>query len=124
MISGLHHIAILCSDRDASLKFYKTLGFTLESLHKRAARGDEILMMTGYGVTLELFVAKGRPERVTEPEAYGLRHIAFKVESVECVVSILNESGYTAEPIREDSLTGERMTFIKDPDGLPIELHE
>ncbi len=124
MISGLHHIAILCQDRAASLKFYTTLGFRLENSYPRKERGDEILIMTGYGITLELFVVKGRPARVTDPEAYGLRHIALAVTHIEDVVNVLNRAGYAPEPIRADSITGERMAFVKDPDGLPIELHE
>jgi len=27
--TGLHHIAILCSEREASLRFYETLGFAV-----------------------------------------------------------------------------------------------
>ena len=124
MISGLHHIAILCSDRAESLKFYSALGFTLEKSCPRKERGDEILMMTGYGTKLELFVTKDRPARVTEPEAYGLRHIALSVKSIEDAVNALRKAGYDPEPPRADSMTGERMTFVKDPDGLPVELHE
>lgn len=32
--------------------------------------------------------------------------------------------GIECEPIRFDTFTGKRMTFFKDPDGLPLELHE
>ena len=45
MIRGLHHIAILCSDREASLRFYETLGFDLYESHPRPERQDEILML-------------------------------------------------------------------------------
>ena len=125
MIKGVHHIAILCSDRERALAFYcDGLGFSVERTHKRPERGDEIIMLCGYGVTLELFVSKSNPPRVTDPEAYGLRHLALWTDDVEKTAAKLFEKGFAPEPIRRDTFTGEKMTFVKDPDGLPIELHE
>ena len=124
MIRGLHHIAILCSDREASLRFYETLGFDLYESNLRPERQDEILMMRGHGVVLELFVSKNNPPRVSNPEAYGLRHLALAVDALDDLVRALERAGYQPEPIRRDTFTGEQMTFVKDPDGLPIELHE
>ena len=124
MITGMHHIAILCSDRGQSLHFYRTLGFSLRESHVRPERRDEILMLEGYGMLLELFVSAEHPPRVTGPEAYGLRHLALAVCDIEQTVTLLREAGFAPEPIRCDTFTGEQMTFVKDPDGLPIELHE
>ena len=36
----------------------------------------------------------------------------------------LEALGIPCEPIRMDKFTGKKMTFFKDPDGLPLELHE
>ena len=36
----------------------------------------------------------------------------------------LEARGVPCEPIRRDPYTGGRMTFFRDPDGLPLELHE
>ena len=124
MIRGLHHIAILCSDREVSLRFYETLGFDLYESHPRPERQDEILMLRGHGIVLELFVSKNNPPRVSNPEAYGLRHLALAVDALDDLVGTLEHAGYQPEPIRRDTFTGEQMTFVKDPDGLPIELHE
>jgi glyoxylase I family protein len=125
MIKGLHHIAILCSDREKALAFYRdALGFSVERTHLRPERQDEIVMLCGYGIRLELFISKSNPPRVSDPEAYGLRHLALWVDNVEQMTARLAQGGYTPEPIRRDSFTGEKMTFVKDPDGLPIELHE
>ena len=73
---------------------------------------------------LELFIMKDRPARVSGPEAYGLRHLAFAVESLADTVKELEQKGIGCEPIRLDSYTNKPMTFFKDPDGLPIEIHE
>ena len=64
------------------------------------------------------------PERLTAPEAKGLRHLAFHVEDIEPAVAWLNSLGIETEPVREDKCNGGRFTFFKDPDGLPLELHE
>ena len=73
---------------------------------------------------LELFIKPDAPERVNNPEARGLRHLAFHVEDIEPAVQWLNGMGIETEPIREDKVNGGRYTFFKDPDGLPLELHE
>lgn len=36
----------------------------------------------------------------------------------------LLQAGYQPEPMRVDTITGKAMFFVKDPDGLPIEIHE
>ena len=73
---------------------------------------------------LELFIIKNCPKRPSYPEAYGLRHLAFAVKSVDEAVKELNEKGIATEPIRIDAYTGRKMTFFFDPDGLPLEIHE
>ena len=73
---------------------------------------------------IELFIIKNAPARVNYPEALGLRHLAFKVESVADTVKELNGKGIETEPVRLDDYTGKKMTFFHDPDGLPLEIHE
>ena len=73
---------------------------------------------------LELFIVKNPPERVTNPEASGLRHLAFRVDDVEKTVEELSRKGIKCEPVRMDEFTGKRMTFFRDPDDLPLEIHE
>ena len=67
---------------------------------------------------------KGRPARVTDPEAYGLRYLTFQVSSVADTAAELENAGIPCEPVRLDAYTGKPMTFFRDPDGLPIEIHE
>ena len=65
-----------------------------------------------------------RQKRPSRPEACGLRHLAFAVESVEDSKRELEQQGIDVEPIRVDELTGKKFTFFADPDGLPLELYE
>lgn len=125
-LNTIHHIAIICSDKDAALHFYHDLlGFPIIRFNFREGRKDWKIDLAINDVTeLELFIMKDRPARVTDPEAYGLRHLAFKVVSVADTVAELEENGIACEPIRTDAYTAKPMTFFIDPDGLPIEIHE
>lgn len=125
MNDGLHHIALLCSDKARALRFYRdALGFEVVREVVRVERGDEIVWLRGYGVVLEVFFVPDRPPRVSDPEAYGLRHIALGVDDVEAMAARMRACGFEPEPIRRDTFDGKKMTFVKDADGLPVELHE
>ena len=120
-----HHIAIICSDWAKAKEFYvDKLGFQLTREAYRPAQDDYLRMLTLGQTTLEIFIKPDCPERVNNPEAKGLRHLAFHVEDIEPAVRWLNDLGIETEPIREDTVNGGRFTFFKDPDGLPLELHE
>lgn len=120
----LHHIALIASDREKTSAFYGALGFYVTADHVRPEKNDEMLLMTDGTVVLEVFVKRDAPKRPNYPEAYGLRHLALCPEDLDETVAKLREFGYVPEPIRKDSVTGKRLTFVADPDGLPIELHE
>ena len=121
----VHHVAIICSDLAASKAFYvDKLGLPLIREVYREQRRDYILTLLVGDVEVELFVMENPPQRVTNPEARGLRHLAFYVENIETAVAELNARGIETEPVRMDPYTNTRMTFFRDPDGLPLELHE
>ena len=90
----------------------------------RPERRDYILTLRIGDVEAELFVEENPPARVTNPEARGLRHLAFHVDNVETAAAWLRDKGIETEPICVDPYTNCRMTFFRDPDGLPLELHE
>ena len=120
-----HHIAVISSDWEKAREFYiEKLGFTLEKEFFRPAQNDYLRMLRQGDTVIELFVRPDAPQRVNNPEALGLRHLAFQVEDIEPAVAWLNGMGIETEPIREDPYNGGRFTFFKDPDGLPLELHE
>ena len=120
-----HHIAIICSDYAQAKEFYiDKLGFTLEKEFYRPANNDYLRMLRLGETVIELFIRPDAPARVNNPEAMGLRHLAFRVEDIAPAVKWLNDMGIETEPVREDPYNGGRFTFFKDPDGLPLELHE
>ena len=120
-----HHIAIICSDWERAKEFYvNKLGFEMTLEAYRPAQNDYLRMLSLGETTLEVFIRPDAPQRVNNPEAMGLRHLAFRVEDAEAAAAWLNSRGIETEPIREDLVNGGRFTFFKDPDGLPLEIHE
>ena len=120
-----HHIAIIASDWEKTKEFYiDKLGFQMYREVYRPEVDDYLRMLRQGDTVLELFIKPNYPERVNNPEAKGLRHLAFHVEDIEPAVAWLNSLGIVTEPVREDKVNGGRFTFFKDPDGLPLELHE
>ena len=125
-LQAVHHIAIICSDYEQSKRFYtEILGFQIDREVLRVERQSYKLDLSLNGhYCIELFSFPNPPERVSRPEACGLRHIAFEVADVEAAIADLNKKGIFPEPVRVDEFTGKRFTFFADPDDLPIELYE
>jgi glyoxylase I family protein len=126
LFTTVHHVAVICSDYERSKRFYtETLGFRIERETFRAERRSYKLDLdVGCGMTLELFSFPNPPGRATQPEACGLRHVAFGTPAFEDVLRELGRRGVALEPVRVDAATGKRFTFCADPDGLPIEVYE
>lgn len=124
-LNKIHHIAIIVSDYDKSKHFYTDLlGFEIIKETIRPEKNDIKLDLKAGNCELEIFYHPDAPKRLNYPEACGLRHLAFKSENIEEDVKALINQGILVEEIRIDPLTNKKMTFFKDPDGLPLELHE
>ena len=125
MLRKQHHIAVISSSWEKAREFYvNKLGFELVREVWRPAQNDYLRMHSLGETTLELFIRPDAPQRVNNPEAMGLRHLAFRVEDAVAAAAWLNSRGIETEPIREDLVNGGKFTFFKDPDGLPLEIHE
>jgi glyoxylase I family protein len=126
VIQRIHHIAIICSDYEASKHFYvNILGCSVIQETFREERSSYKLdLAVGDRQQIELFSFPNPPDRPTRPEACGLRHLAFAVDDLDATVRHLTHHGVVVEDIRVDELTHKRFTFFRDPDNLPLELYE
>jgi glyoxylase I family protein len=121
---GLHHLALICSDVEQTIKFYQDLiGFPLvELMENRDYAGSTHLFFDMGNDNLLAFF--DFPELGLEPgiEALGgVQHIAISTtsENFETVKKRLEAAGITyLGPDRgaNDSI------YFKDPDGIQIEL--
>lgn len=125
-IESIHHVAILTDDYEKSKHFYTAvLGFTIIKETYREDRASYKLDLAVNGVyQVELFSFPEYKERVSFPEAKGLRHLAFAVQDLESSVKELTEKGIDVQGIRTDELTNKRFCFFNDPNEQPLELYE
>jgi len=126
MFNRIHHIAIICSDYEKSKNFYvRILGFkVIKETYREERKSYKLDLALNEDYIIELFSFPNPPKRISRPEAQGLRHLAFEVDSLEQAVSYLQSKGIETEPVRVDKLTGKRFTFFNDPDQLPLEMYE
>ncbi|WP_339147950.1 MULTISPECIES: VOC family protein [unclassified Sutcliffiella] len=125
-LTGIHHIAIICSNYEKSKDFYTNLmGFPIiREVYREERNSYKLDLSLPDGTQLELFSFPEAPTRPSYPEAQGLRHLAFRTPDIVATVEELERKGVKVEPIRIDEHTNSKFTFFKDPDGLPIELYE
>ena len=125
-LNKIHHIAIICSNYEISKRFYtEILGFKIISEVFRKERDSYKLDLSlNDTYCIELFSFPNPPQRVSQPEACGLRHLAFEVNDIDQTIAFLSSKNIVSEAIRIDPTTNKRFTFIADPDNLPIEFYE
>lgn len=125
-LNKIHHIAIICSDYEKSKQFYtEILGLKIiREVYREERQSYKLDLSLNNNYCIELFSFSNPPERISRPEACGLRHLAFAVNNLDETVNFLNSKNIPSEPIRIDEFTNKRFTFIADPDNLPIEFYE
>ena len=121
----IHHVAIIASDYARSKDFYtRILGFEIIRETHRSDRDSYKLDLQVGSAQIELFSFANPPARATNPEAAGLRHLAFTVDDLDQVRFDLAAHGIAMEETRIDPTTGKRFFFFRDPDDLPLEIYE
>lgn len=125
-LNRIHHIAIICTDYAVSKDFYvnKLDLKIVREVYRENRSSYKLDLAVNDLYQIELFSFPEPPPRLSQPEAAGLRHLAFEVDNLDAAISELNQKNILTEPIRTDEFTGKRFTFFADPDGLPLELYE
>lgn len=125
-LKAIHHVAIICSDYQQSKAFYtQILGLPIiKETYRESRNSYKLDLSINEHSQIELFSFPNPPERPSNPEAQGLRHLAFVVDDVAQTKQTLELQGIEVEPIRVDEITGKKFTFFKDPDNLPLELYQ
>jgi glyoxylase I family protein len=126
LISGFHHVAIICSNYALSKSFYnKTLGFEILAEYFREERQSwKLDLRIPGGTQIELFSFPDPPKRASFPEAQGLRHLSFCTKDITGARQTLINKNVECQELRLDEHTGKRFFFFEDPDHLPIEIYE
>ena len=91
-IVKLHHVAIICSNYQKSRQFYtEVLGFEIaQEIYREDRKSYKLDLSLNGQYLIELFSFQEPPQRLTRPEATGLRHISFAVINIENAVDYFN----------------------------------
>jgi lactoylglutathione lyase len=123
-VSELIHTCYRILEIDRSVSFYEKLGF--EELARMPIRDEAINVFMGLpndGARLELTWNKDQDGPYDLGTGYN--HIAITVEDLDQALTNLKEDGIEPEKppytVREG---GNRICFVRDPDGYRIELIE
>ena len=123
MGTSLVHTCVRVRDVDASIRFYRALGFEERGRLNFASAYNVYLGLPGDGDRLELTVNVGRDEPYELGEGYN--HVAVAVDDIDAVLARLADLG--VEPEKPPYHPGDRddlplIAFVADPDGYRVEL--
>jgi lactoylglutathione lyase len=122
-VSELLHTCYRIGDIDRSVEFYESLGF--EELRRMDIRDEAVnvfMGLPGDGARLELTYNHG----VDSYElGTGYNHIAVSADDLDQTLERLAEKGIEPErPPYQVREGGNRICFVRDPDGYRVELIE
>jgi len=118
---GVHHVALLCSDVERTIRFYQELlGFPLAELFEnRDYKGSTHLFFDiGHDNTLAFFDFPDLGLGAYKEVLGGFHHLAISVDKAqwEAARTRLEEAGVPTQVESEISL------YFSDPDGVRLEL--
>ncbi len=123
----IHHIAISAKDSEKTAKFYKEI-FEFKEINRFTKPGwdGSAIILKLSDLELEIFQFQNPTDRkddLSNLKVIGLKHIGIQVESVNEKYKELRDKGIDIdEPVK--GTTCAWFCFLRDPDGIPIELYE
>jgi glyoxylase I family protein len=128
MLIGFEHVGMTVSDMDRAIDFYcGLLGLRL-ALRKTTAGGELAFLDAGGGM-LEVAAPAHEVARfrdVPHTEA-GMRHLTLAYDDVDTMFEFLEEAGVEIAERPRNAYNSEmvrRVAFVRDPDGILVELIE
>lgn len=124
MVKMMTHMAVTVVDMEETLQFYEAaLGFhkIFELNHPETGDPWIVYIQICAGQFLELFYGGTETDRQTGEPA-GFSHICFAVEDVEKTAQHIVKAGYELEIPPCRGCDSNMQAWIRDPNGVRIEL--
>lgn len=126
----VHHIAISVKDSQKSEAFYSYFGFNKVHHWEADDKSLQIIHLKNkQGVILELFCytsPKDAPAHTastkTDLPIIGIKHFGLRVDSIEKAKEDFQKQGIEIVTDITKGRTGPLYLFIKDPDGILVEI--
>jgi glyoxylase I family protein len=128
MLRGFEHVGTTTGDMDRAIAFYCGL-LGLKLVLRKASGGGEVAFLDAGGGMLEVVApasGAGRFRDVPMSEA-GMRHLTFAYDDVDAMFATLEAAGVEIVERPRDAHHQEmirRVAFVRDPDGIIVELIE
>ena len=131
-LSRFHHVGIIVQDLEQSIAWYQQhLGF--ERLTEFSFPGTKVAFVGRGDLKLEFFQVDGaspmaaeRKEALSNLAIGGINHFAILVDNLDDTLAELQTKGveqaYPLSVVPDGS--GDRWTFIRDNEGMLIELYQ
>lgn len=122
------HVGLSVADLSISVPWYEAvLGFREVRRSRAEPLKAQICFLDRDGFELELF-QYDRPKPLpperrhpdTDLQTIGTKHLAFRVDDLAAFLHRLHRLG--VEPAHQTAMAGKQVCFIRDPDGILIEL--
>lgn len=126
---NISHFCITVSDIERSLNFYKRLGFEVDLEYLSEDNNEKIYMLKmKNGNTMLELVRFSDCEAETpkyDLKKVGVKHFALITDSIEDAKKLFVEQLGIKEEIKiEQSVLERKYFFVKDPDGIVLEIVE
>jgi len=119
-----NHVAIPVKDLAESQAFYEQLGFTMYSHWEKPAQGlSAVALKNDNDVRIELVHHAGNAT-FQFPERPEVLHVALEVADLPSTLERCRMLGMNIVVPETKGITVKRFAFLRDPNGLAIELLE